>query len=227
MSVPFPHTDVDPVVALILQKMLEHGLDRRRLGHLLSAGKNPAKVLRRFDQLLSEERFEVGFIRKVAEALQLPAGELDVAWEAHDQCERELRVESGRRAMEETMRRRGPHLWGRLPENYLPSLCTVVGAEFFLLVRLPEEFARLSHYEMIREVGHAVRDHYQHHRRCRLIGYDYRRSLDAVYRFDAEGEYVRRVDGNPLDSKTFVRIGGRNATTPFSEILSTARNSKG
>ena len=112
------------------------------------------------------------------------------------------------------MARRGPHLWGRLPEKYHPSLITVLGAEHFLLVRLPEEFAKLSHYEMLQEVGEAVRDHYQNHRRCRLIGYDYRQSWDEVYRFDADGEYVRRVDGNPLDSRTFVRVGKRTIETP-------------
>ncbi|MCB1232848.1 MAG: hypothetical protein KDN19_21570 [Verrucomicrobiae bacterium] len=87
-----------------------------------------------------------------------------------------------------------------------------------MLVRLPEDVARLSHYEMIREVGEVVRAHYQHQRRCRLVGYDYRRSLHEVFRFDVDGEYVRRVDGGPLDSRTFVSIGREEVKTPVSFI---------
>lgn len=196
-----------PVVALIRQRMAQCGVNRKTLGHLLAEGGNPTKSFCRLDEVLRGERFRLLIIQKVAVMLQIPVGEFEVALEAHDQREREKRLESSKKALEETMRRRGPHLWGRLPKNYHPSLLTVLGAEFFLLVRLPEELARLSHYEMIQEVGDAVRDHYQHHRRCRLIGYDYRQSLHAVYRFDAEGDYVRRLDGNLLEPKTFVRIG--------------------
>ena len=112
------------------------------------------------------------------------------------------------------MERRGPHLWGILPDNYHPSLFTVLGAEFFLLVRLPEEIIEQAHFEQMQEVGQLAQIHYQHHRRCRLSGYDYRQSLDAVYRFEVDGEYVCRVDGDPMDSKTYVKIGKQTLTTP-------------
>lgn len=214
MKAPHPEVQADPVIALIRQRMIRQGVDRQQLGHALSAGRNSAKALRRLDQFLGGERFVPDFIEKVAEVLQIPAGQLAVARESRDAKEQELREASARRGMEEAMARRGPHLWGRLPAKYHPSLFSVLGAEFFLLIRLPEEFARLSSYEMIRDVGRAVREHYQHHRRCRLIGYDFRQSLDAVYRFDVDGEYVRRVEGEPLETQTFVRIGNREVRTP-------------
>jgi len=115
--------------------------------------------------------------------------------------------------MREAMARRGPHLWGIMPERYHPSLITILGTEFFLLVRLPEEVTRLPHYEQMREVGEFVREYYRGYRRCELVGYEFRRSLHAVFRFDTDGQYLGRVDGDPLDSRTFVRIGGRQMET--------------
>lgn len=194
--------------------MLSCGMERYELGLILAEGGNATKAFRRLDELLRGDRFVPAVVERVAAVLQIPSGQLAVVWEAHEKDEKERAIANSKRVMEETMARRGPHLWGRLPENYYPSLITILGPEFFLLVRLPEEFVKLSHYEMIREVGEAVREHYRNHRRCRLIGYDYRQSLDAVYRFDAAGEYVRRVDGDPLDSKTFVRIGKQTIETP-------------
>jgi|GEM_PF-1590349 hypothetical protein len=209
------NTDINsPITDLIRKGMLSRGIKRHELGLMLAEGKNTTKAYRRLDELLRGDRFVPAVVQRVSAMLQIPSEQLAVVWEAHEKQERERTAESCRRETEETMARRGPHLWGRLPEKYYPSLITVLGAEFYLLVRLPEELVKLSHYEMIREVGEAVREHYQHHRRCRLIGYDYCQSLDEVYRFDADGEYVRRVDGNPLDSKTFVRIGKRTIETP-------------
>lgn len=208
-----------PLIGLIQQHMRSRGVDRRELGHRLAEGGNPAKAFRRLDQLLRGERFRPEVIQRVANALQIPTEQLAVAQEANESLETEKRAVTNRTRMEETMKRRGPHLWGLLPAGYHPSLITVLGAEFFLLVRLPDEVARLSHYEMIREVGEAVREHYKQHRRCRLVGYDYRRSLHEVFRFDVNGGYVRRVDGDPLDSRTFVRIGREAAKTPMDFIF--------
>ncbi len=74
--------------------------------------------------------------------------------------------------------------------------------------KLPEEIAELSHYEMSLAVGEAVREHYQNHRRCRLIGYEFRQSLDPIYRFDTEGEYLGRVDEglHPIQPKGRKRL---------------------
>lgn len=213
-----PESSANPLLGLIRQHMRSRGVDRRELGHSLAEGGNPTKAFRRLDELLRGEQFRPEVVQRVAFALQIPAEQLAVAQEAHDSLEVEGRAESNRRRMEEAMERRGPHLWGILPSGYYPSLFTVLGAEPFLLVRLPEEIARLSHYEMIREVGAVVREHYQHRRRCRLEGYDYRRSLHEVFRFDVDGGYVRRVDGDPLDSRTFVRVGKAEVKTPVSFI---------
>lgn len=202
-----------PILALIRQRMTVLGFTRRELGHLLATVRNATKTFRRLDQLLRSERFLPEFIQRIADVLQIDAGQLAVAREAHVLWEQERQVERGRWAMEEAMARRGPHLWGIMPPGYSPSLFTILGAEFFLLVMLPMEVTRLPHYEQMHEVGKCVREHFLHQRRCELVGYEYRRSLHAVFRFDVGGEYLGRVDGDPLDSRTFVRVGGRKVET--------------
>ena len=210
----------DAVSALIRQQMERRGIDRKALGHLLADGKNVTKAFRRLDEFLRSEAYRPEFIQRVAELLQIPSEQLAVAWESHCEMEENLRVEAARKQWEKTMARRGPHFWGILPENYYPSLITVLGAEFFLLVRLPEEFADLPQYEMTVEVGRVVRNHYQNHRRCRLAGYEFRPDLNNAYRFDTEGEYLGRVDGNLRDSRTFVFSGSRASGSSITRILS-------
>ena len=207
-----------PIIHLIRQHMVRRNIDRKTLGYLLADGRNASKTFRRLDQLLRGERLTHGFLQRVAMALQIPVGQLAVALEAHDRRGQERYQEARRMAMEVAMERRGPHLWGILPVKYLPSLITVLGAEHYLLVRLPEQIVKLPHFEQMQEAGRSVHEHYRRQRRCRLVGYEYRRSLREVYRFDVDGQYEGRVDGNPLDSRTFVRVGGREVETPLSYL---------
>ena len=205
----------DPVVTLIRQHMVRRNINRKALGHLLASGGNASKAFRRLDQLLRGERLVTGFVQQVAAALQIPSGQLAVAWEAHDRRKQEEQHEARWKTATEAMERRGPHLWGILPKNYLPSLFTILGAEHYLLVTLPEEVVELPHFEQMQEVGRIAREHYEHHRRCRLVGYEYRRSLWDVHRFDADGECLGRVDGPISEPRTLVRIGGREAERLF------------
>ena len=198
------------MVSLVHQQMVHCGLDRKALGDRLAEGCNRAKAFRRLDRFLQGEQLAPEFIDRLAAELDIPADQLAVAWEAQRDLEKARLIHSGRRFIEGVMERRGPHLWGRLPEKYVPSLLTILGPEHYLLILLGEEIIQLPHYEEMQEVGQRVREHYQHHRRCRLIGYDYRRSLHEVFRFDVDGEYLGRVDGEVTEMHSQIRIKHRN-----------------
>lgn len=209
MSVSFNPDGDALVVSLIRQHMVRGGIDRKALGHLLANGKNATKAFRRLDELLRGEEFRPEFVQRVVELLQIPPEQLAVARETQEGQAEEQRLSAAQRAAQETMKRRGPHLWGILPENYHPSLITILGPEFFLLFRLPEEFADLPHYEMTIAVGEAIREHYQNHRRCRLIGYEFRQSLADVFRFDTLGEYMGRAEESATGGRSEIRVGNR------------------
>lgn len=185
---------MNPLVALVRQHMDRQGLDRKKLGHLLGSGKNLTKAFRRLDEFLADREVHVFFVEKLVETLQIPSEQLEVAWEAHEASEKVRQITAAHEAAEEAMRRRGPHLWGILPDSYFPSLITILGPEFFLLFRLPEEFAELPQYEMTIEVGEAIRDHFENHRRCRLAGYEFRQSVNEVHLFDTQGLHLGRRD---------------------------------
>ncbi len=185
---------MNPLVALVRQHMDCQGLDRKKLGHLLGSGKNPTKTFRRLDEFLAGRAVHPSFVEQLGEALQIPSEQLVVAREAHEASERRKQLRAAHESAEEAMRRRGPHLWGILPDNYYPSLITILGPEFFLLFKLPEEFAELPHYEMTIEVGEAIRDHFTNHRRCRLAGYEFRKSVKEAHLFDTQGLHLGRKD---------------------------------
>ena len=185
---------MNPLVALVRQHMDRQGLDRKKLGHRLSSGKNPTKAFRRLDEFLADRAIHASFVERLGETLQVPSEQLEVAWEAHTATEEMRKLRAAQEAAEEAMRRRGPHLWGILPFNYSPSLITILGPEFFLLFKLPEEFAELPHYEMTLEVGEVIRDHFENHRRCRLAGYEFRQSVNEVNLFDTQGLHLGRRD---------------------------------
>jgi len=188
--------------------MAKRGIDRKSLGQYLSAGGNTAKAFRRLDDLLSGTRISEAYVRRVCSALRIPDEQFAVAWEAHLDQVMVWRVESRQRAAEEMMKRRGPHLWGVLPKGYHPSLITVIGPESFLLVRLPEGITEMPDFEQIIAVGSVARVHYAEHRRCRLSGYEYRASVDAVYLFSVKGENLGRKEGPLSSSRSYVQIGG-------------------
>lgn len=200
--------------------MDRQGLDRKKLGHRLSSGKNPTKAFRRLDEFLADRAIHASFVERLGETLQVPSEQLEVAWEAHTATEEMRKLRAAQEAAEEAMRRRGPHLWGILPDKYYPSLITILGPEFFLLVRLPEEFAELPHYEMTVEVGQAVRDHYQNHKRCRLVGYEFRQAVDEVFRFDTAGIYLGRLEKPLPSSMSLLQAGGKDSSSPLLKIFS-------
>lgn len=209
------HNTDSPLLVLVRRHMDLRGIDRKTLGHALADGGDPNKAFRLLDELLRGQRFDPKFIQQVSNALQIPARQLAAAQEAHDRREQLLRTEADRKALKQTMQRRGPHLWGILPPRYIPNLITIVGPEFFLLARLPKEIVELPHFEQMKEVGRLVRLHYREHRRCRLIGYEYRQSIDNVFRFSMDGEYLGRLETAPSNPRTFVSIGGREVETPL------------
>lgn len=209
----------DPVLALVRQHMEREGIDRRTLGERLAGGGDLAKALRRVDELLQGERLRPAVLERVVVALGIPPSHLEVALEASEGARSEDEREAARHQAEATMERRGPHLWGRLPENYHPSLVTVLGPEFWLLVPVPREVLDLPDYEQMAEVGRIARDHYQNHRRCRLVGYDYRRSLHEVFRFGPEGDFLGRIASDLCGGGSFVRIGGREIDTTEGRLL--------
>lgn len=198
-----------PVILLIQKAMRAKSVSRRELGHAFAEGRSRNKAFRRLDELLRGERLVPEVVQEVAELLHIPAEQLAVAWESHEQREHEKSTERSRREMEEVMARRGPHLWGRLPANYHPSLITILGPEFFLLARLPQEYSELAHYEMIEAVGEAVRERYQKQRRCRLIGYEFRQSPRDVFLFDTSGRYIKRVGRLAHEGKSSIHVGNR------------------
>ncbi len=202
-----------PVLSLVTLHMTLRGADRKGLGQSLACGGNPTKAFRRLDQLLRGESLIPEFVRMVADTLQIPSADLAGAWNQHRQIETAKRAEENRKFMEAAMERRGPHLWGILPNKYYPSLITILGPEFWLLVKLPPEVTRMPHRAQMREVGALARDHYQNRRRCRLAGYEYRRSLNEVFRFGVDGEYLGRSDAGPLEPRTFVRVGASEFDT--------------
>jgi len=203
-----------PLLVLIRQRMARHGLDRRALAERLAEGGNRAKAFRRVDELLGGERFAPDVIRRMAGALEIPESQVAVAREAHERMERERRRAKAERRRRVVERRRGVHLWGRLPAHYHPSLITVLGPEFYLLVPLPEWLDELSREERMAEVGTIARDHYDHHRRCRLVGYEYRRPGDSVaVRFDVDGREVGLVEADPAGGRSVVRVRGGQVET--------------
>ncbi|MCB1236712.1 MAG: hypothetical protein KDM91_16725 [Verrucomicrobiae bacterium] len=106
-----------------------------------------------------------------------------------------------------------------MPPKYRPSLITILGPEFFLLNRLPEDIVELPDYEQMREVGRLVRECYANDRRCQLIGYEYRRSLHEVFHFGVDGEFLGRIEEPPVECEAFVRIGNRTIKTPCSLLF--------
>jgi hypothetical protein len=206
-----------PIVALIHHWKAKRGIDRTSLGQSLSAGGNTAKSFRRLDELLSGAKVSEEFVLRVCKALRIPEGQIAVAWEAHLDQVMAWRVESRRRAAEEMMERRGPHLWGILPKGYHPGLITITGPEGFLLVRLPRGITEMPESEQLNAVGSIARVHYAEHRRCRLDGYEYRAAIGNVSHFSTEGVNLGRIEGLPSDSYSSVRIGNRILETTSRE----------
>lgn len=179
------------------------------MGQLLSNGGNTAKAFRRLDEVLSETKVAESFVHRVCRVLNVPDEQLAVAWEAHLDQVMAWRVESRKRAAQEMMDRRGPHLWGVLPKGYHPSLITVIGPESFLLVQLPEGIAELPEFEQLSRVGIIARHHYAEQRKCRLVEYEFRASLHRVYRISVDGECLGQTEAELSDSRSIVRIGGK------------------
>jgi hypothetical protein len=211
-----PEPENRTVVALIRQRMERAGIDRRALGERLAEGGNLSKALRRVDELLRGEAFRPAVAERVASALGIPPSQLAVAREADEAVVQRRKAEEDFRLAVETMERRGPHLWGRLPPDYWPSLITVLGPESWLLVPVAAELLDLPDHEQLLEVGAIARYHYRELRRCRLVGYDYRRSLDEVFRFDSEGEFLGRFDSPLAASRWGVQVGGGVVDIPGS-----------
>jgi len=207
------HPDGSPLDALFRQGMQRMGLDRRALGERLAAGGSFPKALRRLDEILGGERYRPQIVRRLAAVLEIPDDVLAVAWEEHDRQVLEHEAELDRIYSEQTMKRRGPHLWGRLPDRYFPSLISIVGPEFWLLFPLPEGIVQLPDDEQMLAVSQHIRDHCGPRGGSRLVGYDYCRALDEVFRFDLEGNFEGRVDASAVSCRSGFRIGGRVVDT--------------
>lgn len=171
-------------------------LDRRGVVDGLQR-QNRSKSFRRLDQHLSGVAGEIIFLREVAQVLKIPFPQVEAALE-HDsqQLERELARERHEGAVR-WFERTGPHLWITLPGNYSPSLITVLGPEFFLLVPVPSDIIELPDYEQFQEVGIIVRAHFNDpNRRPRQIaGYRFRRTFEESFNFNTEGDFLGRIDG--------------------------------
>ncbi|MAS95570.1 MAG: hypothetical protein CMO55_20405 [Verrucomicrobiales bacterium] len=213
-----PQTN-NPVVALIYHGMAKRGMDRKSLGNALSSGGNNAKAFRKLDELLSGTRVAEEFAMRVCNALQIPDEQFAVAWEAHLDQVMAWRVESRRQAAEEMMKRRGPHLWGILPKGYYPSLITVIGPEFFLLLPVPDEVIQLPNFEMLQAVGNMAETHFREQRRCRLEGYEFRASMEEVYKFNTDGECLGRLEGLASSTRSCVRFGKNEIETTDGFLL--------
>ena len=201
------------VLTHVRQYMERRGIDRRALGERVAAGGNLTKALRRVDRLLRSGGSRSAFLERVVAVLEIPPSELEVALEVQEEIDLVRSCEADQRRIEMTMERRGPHLWGRLPENYNPGLMSIVGPEFWLMVRVPHDLLELPDYEQLQEVGRIVRDHYQNHRRCRLDDYDYRRCLNEVFSFGPDGNFLRALWLRSSGWNSYIRIKGRKADT--------------
>jgi len=181
--------------ALIQQRLAASGKSRRELIDLLTRT-NRSKAFRRLDQLLNGEPCGAAFLKEVAEVLAIPMSLIEVALafdlQTADREREQRREEEWARWIEKT----GPHLWVVLPKDYLPSLITVIGPEFFLLVPVPPALLDLPDYEQFLEVGALARAHFQNPgRRARKVaGYLFRRNTEEAFRFSPEGDFLGRAD---------------------------------
>jgi len=198
----------NPITQLLSRTVKQSGLARVQIVEALGYS-NLSKGCRRLDRHLAGEIRDADFMARLAQVLAVPTVQLEVALEAtvaQEMKAEDLAREADRRS---TFARRGPHLWTILPSGYHPSLITVLGPEFFLLVTIPSEVVELPDYEGLLEVGAIARAHFgDPNRRVRqAAGYIYRRSLDETFGFTTEGECLGRRDGPPPTS--VVRSGFR------------------
>jgi hypothetical protein len=196
--------------ALIQQRLAASGKSRSEVIDLL-ARTNRSKAFRKLDQLLNGEPGGAAFLKEVAEVLSIPESLIAVAVEfdlqREDRERRQRREEEWARWFEKT----GPHLWVVLPKDYLPSLITVIGPEFFLLVPVPRALLDLPDYEQFLEVGALARAHFQSpKRRARKVaGYLFRRNTEETFRFSPEGEFQGRTESPSQGESTIGFAAGQ------------------
>lgn len=194
----------NPVVQLLRRFLQRSELNRIEIVKALGYT-NLTKGCRRLDDHLRGERRDMEFLLRLAQTLEIPIAQLKVALEATEVQERSTQLQS-------TFARRGPHLWVVLPPGYYPSLITVLGPEFFLLVPVPQEIVELADYEQFREVGAMARAHFKgENRRVRQVaGYRYWRSLAETYEFSTDGEFLGRRKEPPPVCKAVLKFRGND-----------------
>lgn len=160
---------------------------------------NRSKAFRRFDELLSGNPSETGFLREVAEVLGLPLNQIEIALEFDRESDSREHAERTEQANREWFNRTGPHLRVILPKGYHPSLITVLGPDHFLLVPVPPTVIGLPDFEQLQEVGAIARAHFADpKRRVREVaGYRFRRSQDETFEFSTDGDCLGRMKGSP------------------------------
>lgn len=195
---------------LVEQAMLASGKGRRGVIDLLARA-NRSKAFRRLDQLLSGETCGLAYLKEIAETLSIPISQIEVALEFDLQTEALERKHHQEEEWTRWFEKTGPHLWVILPEDYLPSLITVIGPEYFLLVPVPSTLLDLPDYEQFVEVGATARAHFQSTQRRvrRVAGYLFRRNVEETFLFAPEGDFLGRCEG-PRHCKVVTGFGDGN-----------------
>ncbi|MBL9160616.1 MAG: hypothetical protein JNJ70_24250 [Verrucomicrobiales bacterium] len=188
----------DALKALLGKGLAASGKSRGEVIDLLGRT-NRSKAFRRLDELLSGNPSETTFLREVAEVLGIPLNQIEVALEFDRESDSREHAERIEQANREWFDRTGPHLWVILPKGYCPSLITVLGPDYFLLVPVPPAVIALPDFEQLQEVGGIARAHFADpKRRVREVaGYRFRRSLDETFEFSTEGDCLGRMEGPP------------------------------
>jgi len=198
-----------PILGLITDRISEAVITRRDLGNLLSRDSNRAKSFNRLDAFLRGEELNASFIEKLANRLGIDAEDIAEGWSRH-------RAWEDQSHRERVMAYRGRHLWV-FPKRVgsRPSFVTMIGADIYFLVRLPEWLANLGEDEDVNSVCRFIREEAPIPRleyvKGRIERFQYRRNVDEAFDISPEGEFIKKVeDWSDHIRAVTVKVGGMN-----------------